>query len=149
MFSVSSCCLVSVTYKSVVIVSFGFFFLMIRRPPRSTRTDTLLPYTTLFRSVAEGVNSTAVGNLNIASGTSSTAMGSLSTTRADQSLAIGLGYLDGNNNVVDGANVEAGATGGLAIGSKAHVAAGGAAGTAPGPNNTEETRERDEGVDTG
>src|SRR3546814_8229740 len=28
------------------------FFLMIRRPPRSTRTDTLFPYTTLFRSVA-------------------------------------------------------------------------------------------------
>src|SRR3546814_4827107 len=30
-----------------------YFFLMIRRPPRSTRTDTLFPYTTLFRSVAE------------------------------------------------------------------------------------------------
>src|SRR3546814_3731176 len=29
-----------------------FFFLMIRRPPRSTRTDTLFPYTTLFRSAA-------------------------------------------------------------------------------------------------
>src|SRR3546814_14513876 len=29
---------------------FVFFFLMIRRPPRSTRTDTLFPYTTLFRS---------------------------------------------------------------------------------------------------
>src|SRR3546814_8587818 len=29
---------------------FCFFFLMIRRPPRSTRTDTLFPYTTLFRS---------------------------------------------------------------------------------------------------
>src|SRR3546814_20168177 len=28
------------------------FFLMIRRPPRSTRTDTLFPYTTLFRSPA-------------------------------------------------------------------------------------------------
>src|SRR3546814_17925353 len=28
------------------------FFLMIRRPPRSTRTDTLFPYTTLFRSGA-------------------------------------------------------------------------------------------------
>src|SRR3546814_9383481 len=28
-----------------------FCFLMIRRPPRSTRTDTLFPYTTLFRSV--------------------------------------------------------------------------------------------------
>src|SRR3546814_18791533 len=27
-----------------------FFFLMIRLPPRSTRTDTLFPYTTLFRS---------------------------------------------------------------------------------------------------
>src|SRR3546814_10212908 len=31
-----------------------FFFLMIRRPPRSTRTDTLFPYTTLFRSVGHG-----------------------------------------------------------------------------------------------
>src|SRR3546814_8675998 len=31
-----------------------FFFLMIRRPPRSTRTDTLFPYTTLFRSHARG-----------------------------------------------------------------------------------------------
>src|SRR3546814_8400748 len=30
-----------------------FFFLMIRRPPRSTRTDTLFPYTTLFRSEAD------------------------------------------------------------------------------------------------
>src|SRR3546814_1983516 len=29
------------------------FFLMIRRPPRSTRTDTLFPYTTLFRSVLD------------------------------------------------------------------------------------------------
>src|SRR3546814_14837633 len=32
------------------------FFLRTRRPPRSTRTDTLVPYTTLFRSVvARGV----------------------------------------------------------------------------------------------
>src|SRR3546814_18901585 len=29
------------------------FFLMTRRPPRSTRTDTLVPYTTRFRSQAE------------------------------------------------------------------------------------------------
>src|SRR3546814_14044507 len=35
---------VLVTYVGV------FFFLMIRLPPRSTRTDTLFPYTTLFRS---------------------------------------------------------------------------------------------------
>src|SRR3546814_20828756 len=33
-------------------ISLRFFFLMIRRPPRSTRTDTLFPYTTLFRSAA-------------------------------------------------------------------------------------------------
>src|SRR3546814_12801337 len=33
-----------------------FFFLMIRRPPRSTRTDTLFPYTTLFRSMASAAD---------------------------------------------------------------------------------------------
>src|SRR3546814_16580693 len=32
------------------VLFFVLFFLMIRRPPRSTRTDTLFPYTTLFRS---------------------------------------------------------------------------------------------------
>src|SRR3546814_995600 len=31
---------------------------MIRRPPRSTRTDTLFPYTTLFRSLEDGNNET-------------------------------------------------------------------------------------------
>src|SRR3546814_8987038 len=31
------------------------FFLMLRRPPRSTRTDTLFPYTTLFRSLGPDV----------------------------------------------------------------------------------------------
>src|SRR3546814_18047720 len=36
--------------RSVLLVIMVFFFLMIRRPPRSTRTDTLFPYTTLFRS---------------------------------------------------------------------------------------------------
>src|SRR3546814_6415499 len=38
-----------------------FFFLMIRRPPRSTRTDTLFPYTTLFRSAAIGRGNRIVG----------------------------------------------------------------------------------------
>src|SRR3546814_13318737 len=33
-----------------MLLSMLCFFLMIRRPPRSTRTDTLFPYTTLFRS---------------------------------------------------------------------------------------------------
>src|SRR3546814_14487495 len=31
--------------------AYWFFFLRIRRPPRSTCTDTLFPYTTLFRSL--------------------------------------------------------------------------------------------------
>src|SRR3546814_19144369 len=37
-----------------LFVLVSVFFLMIRRPPRSTRTDTLFPYTTLFRSQPEG-----------------------------------------------------------------------------------------------
>src|SRR3546814_17016146 len=42
-----------VLYCNTVFFVFSYFlfcFLMIRRPPRSTRTDTLFPYTTLFRS---------------------------------------------------------------------------------------------------
>src|SRR3546814_18488752 len=43
------------SYRGLTLVFFiylqFFFFLMIRRPPRSTRTDTLFPYTTLFRSL--------------------------------------------------------------------------------------------------
>src|SRR3546814_13320409 len=38
----------------VLVDSFAFFFLRNRRPPRSTRTDTLFPYTTLFRSLRFG-----------------------------------------------------------------------------------------------
>src|SRR3546814_20220034 len=49
------CHLVFIIYRYVYVFLFRFiliffFFLMIRRPPRSTRTDTLFPYTTLFRS---------------------------------------------------------------------------------------------------
>src|SRR3546814_21069093 len=40
-------------FLSLFFLAF-FFFLMIRRPPRSTRTDTLFPYTTLFRSSRNG-----------------------------------------------------------------------------------------------
>src|SRR3546814_3769957 len=38
-----------------------FFFLIIRRPPRSTRTDTLFPYTTLFRSALRHLPHQATG----------------------------------------------------------------------------------------
>src|SRR3546814_15319646 len=39
-----------IMYNVGGVASYVFIFLMIRRPPRSTRTDTLFPYTTLFRS---------------------------------------------------------------------------------------------------
>src|SRR3546814_2830317 len=44
---------------------------MIRRPPRSTRTDTLFPYTTLFRSVPNGAGALHQGSgavLGVATG---------------------------------------------------------------------------------
>src|SRR3546814_7813018 len=56
----------------------GFIFLMIRRPPRSTRTDTLVPYTTLFRS-ADG-SAGAVADAVIAAVSSARTAG-----RADRS----------------------------------------------------------------
>src|SRR3546814_20352645 len=43
-------CTRSCYYDNLPTVCCCFFFLIIRRPPRSTRTDTLFPYTTLFRS---------------------------------------------------------------------------------------------------
>src|SRR3546814_5057357 len=48
--------LIDVVSFAVMLLVFSiiFFFLMIRRPPRSTRTDTLFPYTTLFRSLQFG-----------------------------------------------------------------------------------------------
>src|SRR3546814_5469534 len=42
--------------------SYIIFFLMIRRPPRSTRTDTLFPYTTLFRSALDCEKFTNTGS---------------------------------------------------------------------------------------
>src|SRR3546814_13132071 len=42
-----------------------FFFLMIRLPPRSTRTDTLFPYTTLFRSTSTTSSTSSRIHLNI------------------------------------------------------------------------------------
>src|SRR3546814_15300182 len=44
-------CVVLFICHIIILVVYVFFFLMIRRPPRSTRTDTLFPYTTLFRSI--------------------------------------------------------------------------------------------------
>src|SRR3546814_13334103 len=44
--------MVEYVYCALSVVVLDVFFLMMRLPPRSTRTDTLFPYTTLFRSKA-------------------------------------------------------------------------------------------------
>src|SRR3546814_20691618 len=52
-----------------VRIVLSFFFLMIRLPPRSTRTDTLFPYTTLFRSnwfSVTIIGVSAMGSLKVA-----------------------------------------------------------------------------------
>src|SRR3546814_2550212 len=55
-------------YIVLRLASFSlFFFLMIRRPPRSTRTDTLFPYTTLFRSALKA-KAVVLANNNATSG---------------------------------------------------------------------------------
>src|SRR3546814_17543470 len=56
-FSHFSCFCFRVTFLYMLI-----FFLMIRRTPRSTRTDTLFPYTTLFRSRAALAYIQVLGN---------------------------------------------------------------------------------------
>src|SRR3546814_19446970 len=43
-------CVMCVRLRCLLLGTALLFFLIIRRPPRSTRTDTLFPYTTLFRS---------------------------------------------------------------------------------------------------
>src|SRR3546814_15254422 len=52
MFSIMFVCM-ETNVSGIVIVCSYFLFLMIRRPPKSTRTDTLFPDTTLCRSHAD------------------------------------------------------------------------------------------------
>src|SRR3546814_7269146 len=57
------CCSFLGDFLFIMFLFFCFiflFFLMIRRPPRSTRTDTLFPYTTRFRSVVTLLGAVAV-----------------------------------------------------------------------------------------
>src|SRR3546814_3896077 len=42
-----------------------FFFLMIRRPPRATRTDTLFPYTTIYHAHVHGQMKVPNGMLGV------------------------------------------------------------------------------------
>src|SRR3546814_13403927 len=80
-----------------------FFFLMIRRPPRSTRTDTLFPYTTLFRSdeqfvavVDDGADADLVGDLGHFGVAQVLKVADLATTGGTRGdLRVQLGDLDG------------------------------------------------------
>src|SRR3546814_15083414 len=66
------CCLLCCGSScTCILFSFFFFFLMIRRPPRSTRTDTLFPYTTLFRSRIWCLRTSARGMLENRTGAAS------------------------------------------------------------------------------
>src|SRR3546814_16730135 len=44
--------------RLILKIYFIFFFLLVRRPPRATRTSTLFPYTTLFRSQFQHIDAT-------------------------------------------------------------------------------------------
>src|SRR3546814_17084430 len=57
-------CYISYTFLFIVTLVDYIFFLMLRRPPRATRTDTLFPYTTLFRSSARRFVATMAHILN-------------------------------------------------------------------------------------
>src|SRR3546814_14500100 len=81
---------------STVAVCAVFFFLMIRRPPRSTHTDTRLPYTTLFRSLQE--NRFMRTKLIIAIGLSIALATGLAIAKPRNG-ALGV-YLDDGGNVV-------------------------------------------------
>src|SRR3546814_12280611 len=54
-----------VSWPLIVLCYMLFFFLMIRRQPRSTRTDTLFPYTTLFRSGIGVLRAAAERNVRV------------------------------------------------------------------------------------
>src|SRR3546814_15382506 len=122
---------------------------MIRRPPRSPRTDTLFPYTTLFRSDsfgtfaadggAGGSGSGGSAAIHIASGTLNT--GDLSATAA------GIG---GNGGTYSNSS---GAATGISVGGEGGVGTGGTATidfatgiTSTGPIPTSATGERNGAV---
>src|SRR3546814_15049288 len=68
-------CVISYLVILFYVLLVIFFFLRIRRPPRSTRTDTLFPYTTLFRSA-----SSANGSIKVASAGEGQSIGKSSST---------------------------------------------------------------------
>src|SRR3546814_18759017 len=82
-----------------------FVFLMIRRPPRSTRTDTLFPYTTLFRSIAVGGVVVDVDERRIADRAEAREVAAENrlrdVTRGIEEFEVGIGSLDQEADVAD------------------------------------------------
>src|SRR3546814_2144411 len=84
---------------------FLFFFLIIRRPPRSTRTDTLFPYTTLFRSVRPWLAAAdaVVAPLLLARGVQNKLLEAMAMARpvvASPAAATGIDAVDGEHLIV-------------------------------------------------
>src|SRR3546814_13836042 len=78
---------------------------MIRLPPRSTRTDTLFPYTTRFRLIgwdawSGGESSTALGESAFALADGATALGAGSSADGLNSVALGAGSIADRDNSV-------------------------------------------------
>src|SRR3546814_8084391 len=61
---------------------------MIRRPPRSTRTDTLFPYTTLFRSAAQRQRIIPAGDAVSAESGAAVAIGDVSKAHCCATVAL-------------------------------------------------------------
>src|SRR3546814_16896471 len=76
--------LLSIKCPIRVRVLIFMFLLMIRRPPRSTRTDTLFPYTTLFRSPRYAIAAVEVDGVALAGSAWSNPDGRLSVELPSQ-----------------------------------------------------------------
>src|SRR3546814_1727676 len=70
---------------------------MIRRPPRSTRTDTLFPYTTLFRSLAAGTCARIFTGAPVPAGADCVEMQENAVVEADQRIRFTRPMVSGQN----------------------------------------------------
>src|SRR3546814_339514 len=118
---------------------------MLRRPPRSTRTDTLFPYTTLFRSVhgidvvSGSSNVTVSGNTITASG-GGTAIAiqvlNSSATVTGNSLSASGGSTNNHHTLLNTANILAGSSGNTVTAGACTVSVAGSGGTVTYTNAT-------------
>src|SRR3546814_16225431 len=84
---------------------YSCFFLMIRRPPRSTRTDQLFPYTALVRSPRDGRFIERIGNYNPLLAKDDEKRVQLDTDRANHWLGVGAQPTDRVARFLDAAGV--------------------------------------------